>query len=135
MRFLVAMNSVLALGWDLSDWELSALARDSALRGETAGAMHEALALAVPPRSPLRLLPRLGFALFLRVFPWLMSARGREVWLRHGPKIRVQTDYITRQLLAMAEQQGIGVTTLRALFVRWSALRFSPPAGRPREGE
>ncbi len=119
MRFLVAMNSVLALGWDLSGWELAELARNASLRAETAAAMHESLPLAVPARSPLRLLPRVAFSLFLRVFPWLMSARGREVWLRHGPKIRAQTEYITRQLIELGEREGVATERLNALYERW----------------
>lgn len=119
MRFLVAMNSVLALGWDLAGWELAALARNPVLRAQTAAALHESLPLALPARSPLRLLPRAGFSLFLRVFPRLMSARGREVWLRHGPKIRAQTEYITRQLIELGETAGNATPRLRELYSRW----------------
>jgi ketopantoate reductase len=119
MRFLVAANSVLALGWDLCDWELARLARHPELRAETAAAMHEAVHLVVPARSPLLLLPRSLFELFLRVFPWLMSKRGREVWLRHGPKIRAQTDYFTRELLALGLARGRPAAALRSLFDRW----------------
>jgi ketopantoate reductase len=129
MRFLVATNSVLALGWDLCDWELAQLAKHAVLRRETAAAMHEAVRLAVPARSPFLLLPRVCFDLFLRAFPWLMSKRGRAVWLRHGPKIRAQTDYVVRALLARGLAQQAQITALQSLFARWrAAVEVSDPA-------
>jgi ketopantoate reductase len=127
MRFLVAMNSVLALGWELSAWELKELARHPLLRPETAAAMHEAVRLVVSRRSPFLLLPRFAFALFLRIFPWLMSERGRQVWLRHGPKIRAQTDYVVRELLSLAHGQGAPTPALHALFERWLKSRHPVP--------
>lgn len=115
MRFLVAANSVLALGWDLCDWELTRLARHPELRIETAAAMHESVRLVLPARSPLALLPRFAFAWFLRVFPLLMSKRGAEVWRRHGPKIRAQTEYIARELLALGKARGAPMAALTRL--------------------
>jgi hypothetical protein len=50
-----------------------------------------------------------------------MSARGREVWLRHGPKIRAQTEYIARELLALGLAQRAPISALRGLFDRWRA--------------
>jgi ketopantoate reductase len=119
MRFLAAMNSVLALGWDLCDWQLERLAKHSELREQTATAMHEAVRLAVPVRSPLLLLPRFLFATFLRAFPWLMSARARQVWLLHGPKIRAQTEHVVRELLASGSEQAAPKAALQSLFERW----------------
>jgi 2-dehydropantoate 2-reductase len=118
MRFLSATSSVLALGWDLCDWQLARLAQEPVLRRETAAAMHEAARLVAPRRSLLSLLPRFAFALFLRVLPWLMSARGRQVWLRHGPKIRAQTDYIARELLRLGRARGLPTAALTRLFER-----------------
>jgi hypothetical protein len=119
MRFLMAMTSVLALGWDLCDWQLARLAQHPELREQTATAMHEAVRLVVPARSPFLLLPRFAFATFLRAFPWLMSKRARTVWLLHGPKIRAQTDYVVRELLAKGSEQGAPSAALRSLFERW----------------
>lgn len=121
MRFMVAMNSVLALGWDLCGWQLARLVRSPELRSATARAMHEAARVALPPRSWLRPLPAGLYGLALRVLALGMGRKGREVWLHHGPKIRPQTDAIVRQLVHELEQRGAPAHALRALQQRWQA--------------
>jgi ketopantoate reductase len=119
MRALAALITVFTLGWELCGWEIQALARQAALRAETASAMHEALRLVAPTRSPLRLVPRFAIALLLRFLPWFMSTRARELWRSHGPKIRAQNEQVTRELLALSERKGMPVPALRELFEKW----------------
>jgi ketopantoate reductase len=117
MRFLVAMNSVLALGWDLSGWDLTRLAQDRALRHETARAMHEAGQLVVVRRAWLRVTTWRLFDLVLLCLPRVMGPKGREAWLHHGPKIRSQTDHVVSELLARPQLPP--TPALARLFARW----------------
>ena len=86
MRVLVAANSVLALGWDVCDWDLARLSGEPDLRRLAAQAMREATRVTLPGQSPLRLLPAFAFELILRVLARFMGPKGREVWRHHGPK-------------------------------------------------
>jgi ketopantoate reductase len=129
MRFVVAMTSVLALGWDLSDWELARLAKDRALRLQTARAMHEAAQLVLAGRGWKRLLPWWAFGLLLSVLPRALGPKGREAWLHHGPKIRPQTDHVVRELLALQRKAGPApaANALQRLFQRWLAATSREP--------
>lgn len=118
MRFITAFNSVLALGWDLASWQLTRLAADDGLRRDTARALGETSAVLWPQRRISIRLPVWLLDLALRIAPHLMGAKGREVWLRHGPKIRPQTDAIVRELLARAPER---TPALSGLHDRWRA--------------
>jgi hypothetical protein len=119
MRALAALITVLGLGWELCGWELESLAREPALRAQTATAMREALCVVAPVRSPLRLVPRFAFALLLRVLPRFMSERARALWRSHGPKIRAQNAHVAGELLAQAERDGVPARALKGLFENW----------------
>jgi 2-dehydropantoate 2-reductase len=121
MRLMVALNSVLALGWDLSEWRLDSLVRDRSLRRQTARAMQETVSL-VSPRSWLRFCPSWAYEVTLRIIALFMGDKGRMTWLVHGPKIRAQTDAIVREIAA-ASSAETPAPVLSKLFERWRAAR------------
>jgi ketopantoate reductase len=125
MLVLVALNSVLALGWALSGWDLERLVRDAQLRTQTAAALRETLKLLAARSAWLRwmsaLLPLGMYTLTLRALARFMGPSGREVWRHHGPKISQQTDYVVRDLLARGVAQSFPLLELRRLFARWQA--------------
>jgi hypothetical protein len=125
MLLLVALNSVLALGWAMAGWDLERLARDAELRTQTAAALRETLKLiaarSVWLRWPAALLPLGMYTLTLRALARFMGPAGREVWRHHGPKISQQTDYVVRDLLARGSAQSLPMFELRRLFARWQA--------------
>ena len=132
MLALVALNSVLALGWSLCGWDLRRLVHDSQLRTQTAAALREALHICALRSWALgrlaALLPVGVFGLALRALARFMGPAGRRTWLHHGPKIHAQTDYIVRDLVARAAAAALPVAALTRLFARWQAAQ-SVPAG------
>ena len=125
MLCLVGLNSVLALGWALCDWDLKRLVRQAELRTQTAAALRETLQLLLARSGWLQAwsagLPLAVYAFGLRLLARFMGPRGREVWRHHGPKIRQQTEYVVRELLARATAQSRSMLELRSLFARWQA--------------
>ena len=122
MRVMVAVNSVLALGWDLCAWDLTRLARHAELRRLTARAMQETAGIVLPERSLLRALPAFAFEWVVRGLALFMGRKGRTVWRHHGPKIRGQSDDITRKLLSQAAAKAQPTPALAELFARWQRL-------------
>ncbi|HET8938336.1 MAG TPA: 2-dehydropantoate 2-reductase N-terminal domain-containing protein [Polyangiales bacterium] len=101
MRFMMALSAPFLAAWDVCNFELERLARNSELRRLTAGAMVEGArsqAFTGPSRL-LQLLPALFWSCVLRLLPYVIGRNGREVWLYHGPKIREQTRYCLELLL------------------------------------
>ena len=130
MAALVALNSVLALGWALCRWDLSRLAADRQLRTHTCEALRESLHVCAVHERSLRLVARFlplgAYALAVRVIARFMGPSGREVWRHHGPKISAQTDYVVRDLIARANAAAIPLRALPPLFARWQASQSQP---------
>lgn len=116
MRVLTAAISVVALSWDLCEWQFERLARNAELRRTTARALSETISR---PRLPVWL-----FDLTLRLVPYTVGAKGRSAWRQHGPKIRAQTDVIVRELLARAPD----ASALLSLHEAWSTQCLPKPS-------
>lgn len=137
MKLMLLSNFALLPSWELCHWNIAALARDRALRLTTARAMHEAIRVFAPDRGVARAIalgtPLAVYAFMLRILPWLMGARARELWLIHGPKVSEQTRYVVRDLLGRAKREKASLPNLEELTARWEAsiaeLQPSPSAG------
>jgi ketopantoate reductase len=125
MKLMVVSNIALLPSWELCHWNIAALASDRALRIATAHAMHESVRVFAPERGIARAIarrtPLAVYAFVLRVLPWLMGGRARELWLIHGPKVSEQTRYVLRDLLGRATRQQASVPHLAELTARWEA--------------
>ena len=95
MLLLNSLSGPFIAAWDLCDFQLERLAQDRELRQLTAKAMVEA-----PRNLPFTgwgrlfwLIPAWFWSCVLWLLPRVIGARGREIWLHHGPKIREQTRY------------------------------------------
>jgi ketopantoate reductase len=137
MKLMVLTNFALLPSWELCQWNIAALARDRALRLTTARAMHESVRVFAPERGLAHALavgtPPAVYAFVLRILPWLMGARARDLWLIHGPKVSEQTRYVLRDLLARAKRQQVALPNLAELTARWEKSLaelqpFAPPA-------
>jgi ketopantoate reductase len=117
MKLMMGLSAPFLAAWDVCDFELERLARDRTLRQLTARAMVEA------PRSLqftaggalFRLIPAWFWSLVLRLLPHVIGARGREVWVHHGPKVREQTRYC----LELVQQTTVPMPALHELKTRF----------------
>ena len=113
MKLMMGLSAPFLAAWDVCDFELERLARDRTLRQLTARAMVEA------PRSLqftglgalFRLIPAWFWSCVLRLLPHVIGARGREVWVHHGPKVREQTRYC----LALVQRSSTPMPALHEL--------------------
>lgn len=130
-----AMAAGVALlgGLELAGWDMEALARDGALRRETARAMREA-AQAAGKASPglpswlLRHAPTGALSLVPRALPLLADEQVRSMWQHHGPKIAAQTRGVLDDLLARAGNRDL--PHLRALRRRLDSAATEPAASQ-----
>lgn len=101
---IMAPGLVLLAGWELSGWDIKALASDGGLRKLTAAAMSEAArAMGPEAEGPAKLLayaPAFAVELFLRSAPLLAPENVSAMWRVHGPKVRAQTRDLLDELLA-----------------------------------
>jgi hypothetical protein len=125
MKLMVLSNFALLPSWELCQWNISALAADRALRLTTARAMHESVRVFAPEHGLARALavgtPAAFYAFVLRILPWVMGSRARDLWLEHGPKVSEQTRYVLRDLLGRAKRQHAQMPNLAELTARWEA--------------
>jgi ketopantoate reductase len=125
MRWLVAVTTALLPAWEQCAWDIRRLASHAVLRASAARAMREAACLVAPPRGLISWLSRHVPPAFYRglicVLPGLMGSRAGALWRQHGPKVREQTGYVLRDLLARAQRQGRSVPALTQLYATWQA--------------
>jgi ketopantoate reductase len=117
MKLMMALSAPFLAAWDVCNFELERLARNSELRRLTAGAMVEGARSQdfTGPSRMLKLLPAVFWSCVLRLLPLFIGRNGREVWVYHGPKIREQTHYCLERLL----QSSTPMPALRALAQRF----------------